>query len=91
MTEMNEKEIHDLRVGAKLASGLPEISEEIASMIATTKNNVYAKIRSGTLTPQEALTAWMEMFSYDRLLKRFETKAALAGQVTETRSVTYGA
>ena len=87
---MNVRELEDLRVGAKLASSLPEITAEIEGMRSTVMVKAFNKISNGVLTPDEALSYWMELYSYSRLQKRFETKAAIADRVTETRRMTNG-
>jgi hypothetical protein len=82
--KLTEKQTHDLRVGAKLASSLPEIEEAITRMQEQTMGRVFGHIRGATLTPEMALSYWMEMHSYTRLLKGFQTSAALADGVIET-------
>lgn len=90
MEDLTAKQHAELREAAKLASSMPEISHEIDGMSKTTMQSVFADIRNGTLTPDKAMSYWMEMYSYSRLMKRFETKAALAAPITTTRSVTHG-
>lgn len=77
-----DQQIEELRRAAKLASSMPEIEHEIAGMQATTMSSAFADIRNGTLTPEKAMAYLMELYSYNRLTKRFETKAALAASVT---------
>jgi hypothetical protein len=82
MNKPTDKELADMRSAAKLASSFPEIEHEIDGMSRSTMLSVFADIRNGTLTPDKAMSYWMEMYSYSRLIKRFETKAALATKVT---------
>lgn len=88
--KLSDAEIHQLRVGAKLASSMPEIADEVDKMIKSTQNKVFMKINKGELTPDQALSYWMEVYSYVRLLQRFETNVAVADQITNTRRMTDG-
>lgn len=54
----------------------PELGEMIAKMEATTKNKVFSLIANNILTPEIALSAWMEMYSYKRLSSRIDEMAA---------------
>ena len=78
------------REAAKIAAGMPEIEAEIARMQNHTLATVYRLIRSGSLTPDAALSYWMEMHSYDKLLRGFEKKVSVAEQITETRRLSDG-
>lgn len=78
-----DAQIEEMRRAAKLASSMPEIEHEINGMQNTTMTQAFAAIRDGTLTPDKAMSYWMELYSYHRLTKRFETKAALAASVTK--------
>lgn len=88
--KLSDAEIHKLRAAAKLASSMPEIADEVDKMIKSTQNKVFMKINKGELTPDQALSYWMEVFSYVRLLQRFETNVAVADQITNTRRMTDG-
>lgn len=80
--KMTDQQLADLRQAAKLASSLPEINQEIDGMTRTTMQQAFGEIRMSTLTPEKAMSYLMELYSYHRLNKRFETKAALAATVT---------
>lgn len=87
---LSEAEIRKLRTAAKLASSMPEIADEVAGMVKATQNKVFMKINKGELTPDQALSYWMEVYSYVRLLQRFETNVAVADQITNTRRMSDG-
>lgn len=66
----------DLRLmsnGAKMASALPYIESEIGRMVSLTKTQALKHLADNTLTPEMALSAWREIASYERLLKRLQT------------------
>lgn len=81
LTEATDR---DLRRAAMLEDALPEVGQEIDGMMRTTMAHVYKLIRDGGLTPDKAMSYWMEMYGYDRLRKRLTDKAAAAKAVTET-------
>ena len=81
---LTEARDYELRRAAMLSDAMPEVGEVIDAMLRTTMATAYKLIRAGTLTPEQALSYWMEMFSYDRLRKRLTDKAAAAKAVTET-------
>lgn len=81
---LTEAQDHEARRAALLGESLPEVAVEIDAMMRSTMLGVYKLIRAGSLTPDQALSYWMEMFSYDRLRKRLTDKAASAKAVTET-------
>ncbi len=81
---LTEAQDFEARRAALLGESLPEVAVEIDTMMRTTMGHVYKLIRDGGLTPDKAMSYWMEMFSYDRLRKRLTDKAASAKAVTET-------
>lgn len=80
---LTEDEDRSVRRAAFLQDALPEVDYEIEGMVKTTKSKAFKAIREGSLTPEQALSYWMELFSYDRLQNRLKQKAN-AAQSTET-------
>lgn len=64
--------------GAALASVMPEVREELESMKRTALGAAFAQIAANTLTPELALHVLIEIYSYDRLLKRLDSKMRMA-------------
>ena len=58
-----------------VASVRPELEGMIAKMEATTKANIFGLIRQNQLTPDQAVAAWMELYSYQRLNTRIAETA----------------
>ena len=81
---LSPDELARLRVAADLDSVMPTLNDEIAQMRNSTEVKVYRAIAEGELTPEEALSYWMEMYAYRRLETRIKEKASQASQVTET-------
>jgi hypothetical protein len=83
--QMTPEEVENLRIAADLQSVLPSITTEIDAMTRSVMNRVYIAIGKGELTPEEAMSYWMEMYSYHRLAGRLNTRAEMANQVVTTR------
>lgn len=82
--ELTPEDVEQLRLSAELQSVLPTITGEIDAMSKSVMNRVYIAISKGELTPEEAMSYWMEMYSYHRLTGRLNGRAKLADQVTTT-------
>lgn len=76
MSEPTMEEVAAMRVAADLAPVLPVIEDQIKRMADTTISDAMKAIREGSLTPERAVSLWMEMHSYQRLSKRLIEKAA---------------
>lgn len=64
----------EVRDGARLAGFMPYLDAELTSMTDQLVMKTLMALNSGTLTPDLALHAWMELNAYTRLLKRFQQK-----------------
>lgn len=85
------QEVLDMRAKALLASSMPELGREFEGMRRSTMTKVFQLIRQGQLTPDQAMSYWMEMYSYDRLESRLRSQAAGAAAVTEKETVVWPA
>lgn len=84
---MKPEELAEIRNGARVANMLPYVEDEIERMQKTLKTKTFELVRKGELTPERAVHAWMELYSYDRLLRTFRTKVKMgesAGEKTAT-------
>ena len=66
-----------LSEGARLLHVLPYIEAEMAKLDKTQDALIFQQIDQGTLTPEAALTAWMNKRAYRRVLKGFQTRVQL--------------
>lgn len=64
--------IIDTARGEAAQAVLPIIEAEASRMRATVFAKVFTGLRDGTLTPEQALNFWTEIYAYHRLLKNFE-------------------
>ena len=58
----------------------PELNEMVSKMEETTKAKVFSLIANQQITPDMALAAWMEMYSYRRLGTRINEMASYQGE-----------
>lgn len=85
MDETTIERAEKIRDAAFLQSIMPTVTEEIDQMTKTVMFGVFQKISKGILTPQEAMSYWMEVYSYHRLNKRLDSRASFANTAIETR------
>lgn len=86
MSDISPEDLVTIRSSAKLSGILPELQAELDGMSKTVMQQMFAAIRRKTLTADEALNAWMELYSYNRLLTRMSQRANIANSVTERLS-----
>lgn len=86
----NPENVRKYQKAVVMQEAKPYLEEELDKMIKSCQTEVYNRIRKHTLTPEDALSYWMEMYSYARLNTRINDAAAPAADVTETRRITNG-
>lgn len=78
-------ELADLREASTVNTMLPAIEAAVGKMSDTVKHRAFAAIQKAELTPEMAVSYWMELYSNERLLKNLRTKAALANNSIERK------
>lgn len=81
ITDPTPAQIEALREAAGLASVMPTIETSIDGMERSVRTLVFQAIAKGELTPEKAMSYWVEMYSYHRLRTRLNTTAAQASTV----------
>lgn len=71
------EELRTVSEGAALAASLPHMEKELEGMIRAVRNQMFSHVEHKTLTPEIAFSAWMEVHSYEKLLKRMKTRVTL--------------
>lgn len=71
------KELGEAGRGARLAGILPDLEFEINKFALEVENRVFAAIQTGEFNAQMAESAWMEMYAFKRLLRRFKTHVTM--------------
>lgn len=85
---MNENDLSAIRIGAELQSLKPYMDNEITGMQKAVVSFVLAAVNSGTLTPEVALTKWVEYISYSKLQQKLEQRIRVGQSVGATHSET---
>lgn len=71
---MNVEELSAIRQGAELQSVKPYIDNDIAGMQKAVISFVLNAVNNGTLTPEIAMSKWVEFVSYTKLQQRLEQR-----------------
>lgn len=74
--EYTPAEIEAIRQGSAIKSVRGELDYMVSGLEKSTKAKVYEAIRAGQLTPEQAVTYWMEMYAYSRLGTRINEMSA---------------
>lgn len=82
----SETELIDMRRGLKLAHSMAEIDDEIEDMVSFCIGQICHKAGRGALTPDEALSYCMELYSYQRLRQRLQKKVDAADRLARSMS-----
>lgn len=69
--ELTPTALSKIRQGAALSGILPYVEAELNSMEEALRNRIFNHIQDGTLSPDAAVSGWMEWYGYQRLRRRF--------------------
>lgn len=78
---MNAEDLAVIRHGAELQNMKPYMDSEITSLQNAVVSSVLAAVNKGTLTPDMALSKWVEYISYIKLSQKFEQRIAVGQAV----------
>ena len=78
---MKPEDLALIRQGAEIQNFKPYIDDEVASMQKAVVNSVLGAVNSGTLTPEMALSKWMEYIAYLKLNQKFDQKIKVGQSV----------
>lgn len=76
-----------IRHGAEVAQMKPFLDAEIISMQKAVVSSVLTAVNSGTLTPDIALSKWMEYVAYQKLTQRFDQRIRVGASVGASRNL----
>ena len=74
---IDPQELASIAVGARLASVLPHIEDELARMDAQIEKEVLQRLEDGTLTADAAMDGWMAKRATRRLLRNLRTRVRI--------------
>lgn len=75
--ELTPQQLADLQAAQAISEVLPQLEDEIDKMSQSKMADVFRQINENILTPELAMSYWLEMYAYHRLNKRLVTKAAM--------------
>ena len=78
---MKVEELKELRTGAELTNALPAIELEIATALNAVVNSVATLISQNALTPELALTKWLEYHAAVKLRTKFRNRAGVVNNI----------
>lgn len=85
---VHPEELAKISEGVKVSEFiLPYLEVEIEKMEKAVENRIYAAIYTGKITPEMALTAWIEKRDLHGLLLRFKQKVLIGQGVGERLGV----
>ena len=73
---MKVEDLSAIRDGAFIAGVMPNLDAEVAAMDRALETRTLSALERGELTPEAALSAWIEKSAYRKLLNRFRQKIA---------------
>lgn len=71
---MKEDDLARIREATAIQGLLPYLEAEVARMERALENRVLTALRNGTLTPDDALHAWMEKSAIRSIVTRFDQR-----------------
>lgn len=78
---MKEEDLGAIRLGAELQNMKPIIGAELSMMQKAIINSVLSAVNSGQLTPEMALSKWMEYIAYQKIIQRIDQRIEVGKSV----------
>lgn len=78
---MHEQELSAIRQGAEIQALKPYMDNEIAILQKAVVSFILASVNNGTLTPEIALSKWIEYVSYFKLQQKLEQRIRIGQSV----------
>lgn len=83
----NPQDLQAIRHGAELANIKPYLDVEIQAMQKAIVSNILSNVNAGTLTPEIAMSKWMEYIAYQKLNNKFEQRIQIGQSVGATKNL----
>jgi hypothetical protein len=80
---MKPSDASSIRDQAYIAEMLPFIQAETDKAIAALETRVFQQLRENTLTPDMALTAWMQKAAHLDVVRRLNTRVRVGTSIAE--------
>lgn len=78
---MKQEELTAIRLGAEMQNMKPYLVNEIDAMQKAVVNSVLAAVNGGSLTPEMALSKWMEYIAYMKLTQRVDQRIRIGQDI----------
>lgn len=83
------EELYTIRLGAEIQQFKPYMDNEIAVMQKAVVSSVLAAVNSGTLTPDIAMSKWMEYIAYQKLSQKFDQRINVGVSIGKNRNLDF--
>lgn len=81
--QMTPQEQAEILTGARIATVMPEVREEVGRQLQGVINKALSAIQRGELTPDKAMQFWLEYSATRGLLTRFEQRVNITESAAE--------
>lgn len=78
---MKSEDLSAIQLGAKLQGTLPYFEEEVNNMQNAIVNSVLTAVNNGALTPDMAMSKWMEYIALRKLQQKFNQRIEIGKSV----------
>lgn len=78
---MKAEDLAQIRTGAELSQMAPYVNSEVAGLQKAVVSTVLHAVNEGTLTPEMALSKWMEYIAYVKLNQKFSQRVAVGNSL----------
>lgn len=78
---MNVEDLGAIRRGADYQQMKPQLDNEIETMQKAVVSFVLAAVNNGSLTPEIALTKWVEYISYQKLQQKIDQRIRIGQSI----------
>lgn len=87
--EPTAEDIGAIRQGAELNAVKPYLDNEIAGMQRAVVSSVLNAVNKGELTPEMAMSKWMEYIAYYKMSQKVEQRIAVGASVGSSRNLDF--
>lgn len=78
---MKAEDLANIRTGAELSQMAPYVNNEVAGLQKAVVSTVLRAVNEGTLTPEMALSKWMEYIAYLKLNQKFSQRIVVGNSL----------
>lgn len=83
---MKLKDAETIQSGVQAGHELPYVADAAQRQEKLVKNRVFTSIQQGTLTPEQAYSAWHEVYSLHRMVRSLQSSMVLGQSVADANA-----